>query len=73
MWPTRKKQIQKIKNLFHEGEACASPLNTILRRNSDFSKRVKHVLHPKKKNSKHKILCHKGEACGPPEKNKFKK
>ena len=40
--------------LFHKGEACALPLSTSLRRNSDFSRRVRHVSH-KKKIKKHKI------------------
>ena len=38
----------KLRILFHKGEACASPLSTSLMRNSDFSRRVRHVSHKKK-------------------------
>ena len=48
-----KKKNSKHRILFHKGEACASPLSTSLRRNSDLSRRVRHVPHPKKTNSKH--------------------
>ena len=58
--------LSKLRILFHKGEACPSPLSTSLRRNSDFSRKVKNVSHPKKTNSKHKILFNKGEACASP-------
>ena len=44
--------LSKLRILFHKGEACASPLSTSLRRNSDFLRRVRQVSHPKKTYSK---------------------
>ena len=46
-----KKTNSKHRILFHKGEACASPLNTSLRRNSYFSRKVRYVSH---KNNKFK-------------------
>ena len=50
-----KKINSKHRILFHKGEACVSPLSTSLRRNSNFSRKVRHVSHKKKTNSKHRI------------------
>ena len=58
--------LSKLRFLFHKGVACAWPLSTSLRRNSNFSRKVKHVSHKKKTNSKHRILFHKDEACASP-------
>ena len=40
-----KKTNSKHRILFHKGEACASLLSTNLRRNYDFSTRMRHVPH----------------------------
>ena len=42
------KTNSKHKILFHKGEACTSPLSTNLRRNSDFSGKVRHLCCPKR-------------------------
>ena len=49
---TPKTQIKKHRILFHKGEVCPSPPTTSLGKNSDFSRRVRHVPHPKNTNSK---------------------
>ena len=45
-------KLKKHRILFHKGDACPSTPTASLKKNSDFSRRVRYVPHPKNTNSK---------------------